>query len=181
MNFGDQIVGLAKTHIGERYKWRARARYLDPNYKGPWDCAEFVSWIVFQSSGERELLGCVPRDPAKADANTGYWADDANKYRLIISIDKAIKTAGAALLRTRTQRSPGHIAICVGGGLHTIEAHSSKDGVIQGRTDPVNRGWEFGVRIPDPDDWASLTKRASDPKRWYFRPTASTARDPLSK
>jgi peptidoglycan hydrolase-like protein with peptidoglycan-binding domain len=178
MNFGDQIVALAKTHIGERYKWGARARYLDPNYKGPWDCAEFVSWIVFQTSEERELLGCVPRDPAKADANTGYWADDANKYRLTISIDEAIKTAGAALLRTRTQRSAGHIAICVGDGLHTIEAHSSKDGVIQGRTDPVNRGWEFGVRIPDPNDWTSLTKRASDPKRWYFRPTASTARDP---
>jgi len=178
MAFGDEIVALAKKHIGEEYRLGARARFLDPQFRGPWDCAEFVSWVVFQASGERILLGCVPRDPSRGNSYTGWWVDDAKKYGLIISIAAALKTAGAALLRGPTKKRVGHIAFSVGNGRNTVEAHSRKRGVIQGRTDPQNRGWEYGVRIPTHNEWAALTRRASDPRFWFFRPTSLPTNDP---
>jgi N-acetylmuramoyl-L-alanine amidase len=178
MSFGDDIVALARTHIGEKYVLGANAKFLQPQFKGPWDCAEFVSWVIFQVSNEKLLLGCVPRDPARADAYTGYWADDAKKYGLIISINDALETPGAALLRTPVGKPHGHIAISVGDGKKTVEAYDTAHGVISGPADPAKRGWEFGIRIPKPDEWASLTETASKPNNWFFRPTASPAPDP---
>jgi N-acetylmuramoyl-L-alanine amidase len=178
MSFGDDIVALAKTHIGEKYVLGASAKFLQPEFKGPWDCAEFVSWVIFQVSTERLLLGCVPRDPARADAYTGYWVDDAKKYGLIISIADALKTSGAALLRSPVGKPHGHIAISVGDGKKTVEAYDTAHGVISGPADPAKRGWDFGVRIPAPGEWSTLTKAASKPNNWFFRPTSSDTPDP---
>src|SRR5437879_5096377 len=110
MSFGGDLIASAKTHVGEKYVLGARAKFLEPNFKGPWDCAEFVSWVIFQVSNEKLLLGCVPRDPARADAYTGYWVDDAKKYGLIISVNDALKTVGAVLLRNPVGKPHGHIA-----------------------------------------------------------------------
>jgi N-acetylmuramoyl-L-alanine amidase len=178
MAFGDEIVKMADTHIKENYVLGARAKFLDPNFRGPWDCAEFVSWVIFQASGEKELLGCVPRDPARADAYTGYWVDDAKKYGLIVSISEALRTPGFALLRSPVGHPHGHIAISVGDGKTTVEAYDTAHGVINGPADPSTRGWEYGVRIPTPDEWTQLTSNASKPQNWFFRPTSSPRTDP---
>jgi N-acetylmuramoyl-L-alanine amidase len=178
MSFPDDTVALAKEHIGEEYVYGAKANYLDPNFKGPWDCAEFVSWVIFQASGEKMLLGVSPRDPVRADAYTGYWVDDAKKYGLIIAIAQAIKTPGAVVLRSPTPSRDGHIAICVGDSKKTVEAYDTKRGVISGSVDPATRGWDFGVRIPTPDEWAAMNKVASKPANWFFRPTSSRVPDP---
>jgi hypothetical protein len=178
MSFGDKVIALAKAHIGERYRLGAKARYLDPQYRGPWDCAEFVSWVIYQASGGRTLLGCLPRDPARADAYTGYWVDDAKKYGLIVSIDRALRTVGAVLLRAPAKKRIGHIAFSLGNGRHMVEAYSAKYGVIRGNADPSSRGWEYGVRIPAPAQWDALTAEASDPDAWFFRPTFAPIADP---
>ena len=178
MAFGDDLVALAKAHIGERYRLGARARFLDPDFKGPWDCAEFISWVIYQASGGRTLLGCKPRDAARAEAYTGFWVDDAKKYGLIVSIDNALRTVGAALLRAPAKKRIGHIAFSLGDGRGTVEAHSAKYGVIRGNADPKKRGWEYGVRIPAPAQWKTLTAEASDPDAWFFRPTFAPTVDP---
>jgi hypothetical protein len=40
----------------ERYVLGAFAPKDNANWTGPWDCAEFASWVTFQASGL--LLGC---------------------------------------------------------------------------------------------------------------------------
>jgi hypothetical protein len=42
------------------------------NWHGPWDCAEFMSWIVFQGAGI--LYGCVDdnANPASVEAYTTW-------------------------------------------------------------------------------------------------------------
>ena len=47
---GQDIVNEAKKHLDEPYKYGANVPFEDPNYKGPWDCAEFCSWVVYQVS-----------------------------------------------------------------------------------------------------------------------------------
>ncbi|MGB6389857.1 MAG: peptidoglycan-binding protein [Methyloceanibacter sp.] len=178
MAFGDDIVALARKHVGEQYRLGARARFLEPAFKGPWDCAEFVTWVIFQASGERVLLGCLPREPARGDAYTGHWVDDARKYGLIVSLDTALKTAGAVLLRGPARKRLGHIAISVGDGRNTVEAYDRNHGVIRGKADPQKRGWDHGVRVPDPAEWAALVKRASVPENWFLRATTAPRSDP---
>jgi len=140
MAYGDDLVALARKHIGEEYFFGARARFLDPDFKGPWDCAEFISWVVFRVSGEQVLLGCMPRDPSRGDAYTGFWVDDARKYGLIISLGTALKTAGALLLRGPTKKRIGHIAFSLGNGRNTVEAYDRKHGVIRGQANPQSAG-----------------------------------------
>src|SRR5947209_1440452 len=66
---GDDVVALARRHVGEEYILGARAPMANAAWKGPWDCAEFVSWCVFQATGI--LYGTKPRnDPMLADAFT---------------------------------------------------------------------------------------------------------------
>ena len=44
-----------------------------------WDCAEFMSWLVYQVGGV--LYGCVDDkgDPATVEAYTGAWQTDLKK------------------------------------------------------------------------------------------------------
>ena len=70
---GDKILQVATQHLGDKYVFGVLVPKDNPNWKGPWDCAEFVSWSVFQATGI--LYGCENDngDPASADAFTGYW------------------------------------------------------------------------------------------------------------
>src|SRR5512135_1240506 len=43
---GNDFLTLAATKIGQEYVLGANAPFEDPDYDGPWDCAEFVSWVV---------------------------------------------------------------------------------------------------------------------------------------
>lgn len=142
---GQQILDLGNKHIGERYVLGSQVPKNDSSWKGPWDCAEFVSWIIFQISGR--LYGCNNNlgNPALADAYTGYWRNDAETTGKIITIQQAIKTPGAAILRVPAVGLSGHIVISDGKG-GTVEAHSHIDGVI--RSVVNRRRWDFGILVP---------------------------------
>lgn len=64
---GTELLTLGNEHVGEPYILGAQVPKDDAGWKGPWDCAEFASWIVFQVSGK--LYGCNNNmgNPARAD------------------------------------------------------------------------------------------------------------------
>jgi N-acetylmuramoyl-L-alanine amidase len=140
---GDQIVALARRHVGERYVFGALVPKDNANWTGPWDCAEFASWLVYQTAGR--LYGCNDdgTSPSRADAYTGYWARDASTLGTRVSIDDAKRTPGAAVLRHSA--GSGHIVISDGRG-GTVEAQSSRTGVVVSRLD--GRRWDTGVLVP---------------------------------
>jgi N-acetylmuramoyl-L-alanine amidase len=142
---GEKLLLIAETHIGEPYIFGALAPKNDPLYKGPFDCAEFLSYVVYQITGE--LYGCANNagDPGGADAYSGFWARDAKKLGIVISIAEANRTPGAVLLRVASNGIIGHGVFCDGAGA-TIEAHSRSRGVTVERTS--GRRWDFGVLIP---------------------------------
>ena len=118
------------------------------NWSGPWDCAEFASWCLYQAAGI--LYGCHNNkaNPSSADAYTGYWQRDAKRLGQSVSIELAAKTPGAFVLRYPQPGLIGHIAISDGKG-GTIEAHSRKTGVI--RNQISGRRWDTGVLAPGVD------------------------------
>jgi N-acetylmuramoyl-L-alanine amidase len=139
------MLELARQHIGERYE-NVLVPKNNPNWRGPWDCAEFMSWIVFQDAGI--LYGCIndSANPAVADAYTGAWQEDSARRGMRIPIEQAAATAGGIILRYPPEPGTmGHIAICDGQG-QTVEAKGHAFGVVQ---DTVHgRRWDTGVWIP---------------------------------
>lgn len=141
---GADLLTLGRQHIGERYVLGARAPMGNPNWKGPWDCAEFVSWCLYQTSGI--LFGTEPRDdPMRADAYTGYWAQQARAVGCVVPVPVAVATVGAILLRYPQPGAVGHIVYSDGEG-GTMEAHSSKTGVVAGTVH--GRRWDTGILVP---------------------------------
>jgi N-acetylmuramoyl-L-alanine amidase len=100
---------------------------------------------VFQVS--KRLYGCANNegDPAGADAYSGFWARDADQIGRKISVDEAHRTPGAVVIRLARKGVIGHAVISLGDG-RTVEAHSTKTGVIVSRLD--GRRWDFGVLVP---------------------------------
>jgi N-acetylmuramoyl-L-alanine amidase len=138
------LLALASRHVGERYVLGAFAPKDNARWSGPWDCAEFASWCLFQASGV--LFGCdQDRRPATADAYTGYWQRDATQARCTTSLSLARSTPAAFLLRFPAPGQIGHIALSDGQG-GTVEAHSTATGVIRGQVD--GRRWDVGVLPP---------------------------------
>ena len=139
------LLRLARAHVGEQYVLGAKVPKGNPEWRGPWDCAEFASWCVYQETGK--LFGCRPtsQGPDVADAYSGFWMDDAKKIGTLISVAEAAATRGAFLLRAPEGGAVGHVVICAGEG-KTVEAHSTKRGVIEGTTE--GRRWNTGVLIP---------------------------------
>lgn len=142
---GAGLLKRAREHIGEEYR-NIQVPKNDPNWKGPWDCAEFVSWLVFQEANK--LFGCIDdsADPAKADAYTGAWKLDLDKYGIRVSVAEAAGTPGGIVLRhPPNSGSMGHIAICDGQG-GTVEAKGRRYGVV---ADTVHgRPWDAGILVP---------------------------------
>ena len=140
---GQDILKLARRHVGERYVWGSIAPKNNPRWTGPWDCAELASWLVYQVAAR--LYGCSDNsaDPALADAYTGFWLRDARAVGEAVSVDRAAATPGAAVLRH--SGAGGHIVISDGRG-GTVEAHSTRRGVI--RHSLANRRWDTGVLVP---------------------------------
>lgn len=147
MGTGQQVLDLAAQHLGERYVLGAFAPKDNAAWKGPWDCAEFASWCLYQACGV--LFGCDQlQRPATADAYTGYWQRDAQRLHCATSIGDARSRPGAFLLRYPAPGQIGHIAISDGRG-GTVEAHSTATGVIRSQVD--GRRWDLGVLPPDVD------------------------------
>jgi hypothetical protein len=142
---GEQLVRFGRKHVGERYILGARAPKDNPRGTGPWDCAEFASWLVFQTA---ELLyGCDDDsgDPAAADAYTGFWERDALSLGQQLSIAEAAATPGAAVLRVHRAGAIGHVVISDGAG-GTVEAHSTRRGVIESTLSERRR--DMGIPVP---------------------------------
>ncbi len=142
---GDDIVSLGDKHVGESYELGAIVPKDDANYKGPWDCTEFVSWVYYQTFGI--LYGCANNqgNPHTADAYSGFWSRDANELGHIITIEEAKSTPGAVILRLAGNGEVGHIAISDGNG-GTVEAHGKEDGITNSVVD--GRRWDMGVLVP---------------------------------
>lgn len=143
MATGEEILKLAGQHVGERCVYGAITPKNNEEWHGPWDCAEFASWLVYQVN--HELYGCDNDNgnPALADAYTGYWMRDLRAKGDAISVTEAAATPGAAVLRHSA--GLGHIVISDGEG-GTVEAHSTRSGVIRGTL--ANRRWDAAVLVP---------------------------------
>lgn len=144
MTTAAKLLTLARAHIGERYVLGALAPKANARWSGPWDCAEFCSWCVYQTTGA--LFGCERGcdDPDRANAYTGFWGDDARRLGQIVPVGVAAATAGAFLLRLPSGGT-GHVVISAGDG-ETIEAHSTRRGVIASTS--AGRRWDLGVLVP---------------------------------
>lgn len=142
---GEKILEIGARHLGEEYILGTLVPKDNKNWRGPWDCAEFLSWCVFQAAGI--LYGCDDnsKPPASADAYTRYWQRDARKLGRKISIELAAQTSGAAVLRNPAPGLTGHIVISDGKG-GTVEAHSHARGVIRSKLQ--GRRWDTGILVP---------------------------------
>lgn len=147
MATGRDLLKLAESRIGEKY-----VNVLVPkdnsNWHGAWDCAEFVSWIVFQKVGK--LFGCTDNNgnPATTEAYSGAWARDASDGTLLVT-DKetAINSAGVILIRRPPMPgNMGHVAISDGKG-RTVEAAGTGLGVT--RDNIEGRLWHFYTKVPE--------------------------------
>lgn len=156
MTTGQEIYNLGVKHVGEKYVFGVVVPKNDKEWDGPWDCAEFASWLVYQLTGR--LYGCANNngDPAGADAYSGFWATDANRIGKKITVEDAARTPGAALVRIAGSGLIGHVAISNGHG-GTVEAHSTKTGVITSKIS--GRRWDYGVLVP----WIDYKKEAAVP------------------
>jgi hypothetical protein len=128
MPHGRDIVKLANTRIGQPYV-NVCVPKNNPNWRSPWDCAEFVSWLVYQAGGY--LYGCVDNrgNPATTEAYTGAWQTDSEKLGKRIGWTDAAATVGAILLRyPPAPNSMGHVVVSDGRG-GTIEAKGTTWGV----------------------------------------------------
>ena len=116
------LLKLARSRLGQEYLLGALAPKANADWNGPWDCAEFTSWCVFQLTGE--LFGCRPLNgnPDRADAYSGFWADDARRLDCAITVGQAAATKGAFLVRKLGV--PGHEELAMGaiasGGVRTL-------------------------------------------------------------
>lgn len=146
MATGKQLVELAKKHVGEKYVLGIIAPKDDPYYKGPFDCAEFTSYIVYQLTGK--LYGCANNNTTKlssADAYSGFWGRDANVLGIKVSVNEGSQIIGAVLVRLAGNGLIGHVAF-VQPDLKTVEANSTKYGLIESKIS--GRRWDFAVKIP---------------------------------
>lgn len=165
---GQQLFDLGKKHIGEKYVLGTLVPKSNASWKGPWDCAEFASWLAFQATGA--LYGCHNDvgNPASQDAYTGYWHRDAQTKGKIVTLDKAARTPGAAILRVPATGLMGHIVISDGKG-GTVEAHSTKKGLITSTLS--NRRWDYGILIPGVDYAALPPVQVNPPDHVIYRYT----------
>jgi hypothetical protein len=139
MTDGEKMLQLAETRIGEKYV-NVCVPKNNKNWHGPWDCAEYMSWLVYQVGGF--LYGCVDDagDPATVEAYTGAWQTDSKKLGKRVPKEQAAATVGAVLLRyPPAPGAMGHIVASDGKG-GTVEAMGRAYGVRRGKVSA-----EFGT------------------------------------
>jgi hypothetical protein len=145
MATGQSMLTRARQHIGEKYE-NVVVPKNNPNWHGPWDCAELMSWLVYQEA--QFLYGCIDDNapPAVADAYTGGWQRDSSKLGRRVAVEEAAGTVGGIVLRfPPAPGQMGHVAICDGQG-GTVEAKGKAYGVV---ADTVQgRPWDTGVLVP---------------------------------
>jgi N-acetylmuramoyl-L-alanine amidase len=147
MPTGNDLLKLAETRIGEKYV-NVLVPKDNPNWHGPWDCAEFASWVVYQNVGK--LYGCTDNKgtPATTEAYSGAWVRDAMNGTLsTTNIATANNTPGVILIRKPPLPGKmGHVAISDGNG-GTVEAAGV--GLCVRRDDVEGRLWPFYGLVPE--------------------------------
>lgn len=176
---GKSLCQLAEKHIGEKYQF-THVPKNNPNWKGPWDCAEFTSWAVFQLIGK--LYGCLNNSlsPALADAYSGAWARDCSDGTLpTTKMEEALATPGIILVRKPPfGKSMGHIAISDGCG-GTVEAAGVNLGVRKGKI--AGRTWDFFAKIPELSYEPISSAPKAAPPPFVLRLTEPPVAGPLVK
>jgi N-acetylmuramoyl-L-alanine amidase len=149
---GEKFVRLASAKLfkadgrtPQEYVFGASVPKDDPDWMGPWDCAEYCTWAVYQTM--RLIYGCTENTapPARANAFTGAWKRDVLALGVRVPVEIAAHVPGAMLLRRGA--TSGHIAISTGTGNETVEARGRAYGVV--RAPIKGRAWDFGVLIPN--------------------------------
>lgn len=153
---GEDIINVGDDHIGENYVFGAISPLANPNWHGPWDCAEFISWCTYQAYGI--IFAVRPPDPRDGESYSGWWYEDAISGKRDIPVAQAIGTHGAILVRrprvVQKKKKIGHVAISLGDGT-TLEAKDSATGVAV-VPNVAGRLWHIGVHLPGVDYGAGL-------------------------
>ncbi len=146
-NTGQDIIDIGSTRVGQSYVLGAVVPLDNPNWKGPWDCAEFTSWCAFQAYDGMVFGAGNPKKVSKAEPFSGHWFDEAKKSATIISIKEALSIPGAVLIRKPTSGKIGHVAFSMGDGERTLEARGKAFGVgiFKGA---ASRPWGIGALLP---------------------------------
>lgn len=139
---GSQVLALSRKRRGDTYVLGVLVPKDNPRWPGPWDCAEFCSWLVYQVGAGLYGVFDPLADPAMADAYTGYWARDARALGTEIPVEEAAAIPGSFILRAPAGRRGGHIVVSDGRG-GTVEAHSARRGVIASTL--AGRRWDTGI------------------------------------
>lgn len=164
-----EFVKLALDQSGDEYIFGVEVSPANPNPTA-FDCSELVQWCCDRLSVNPRMVD-----------GSWYQARHCKQYGLLVSIDKAIKTAGALLFKFSSSPWEGgrpnnaHVAISLGDGW-TIEARGRAYGVGTWSAAQGQRGWTHaglvpglkyvetgGVSAPKPNDvvdladvWASV-------------------------
>ncbi len=143
---GQDVIDIGSTRVGQRYVFGAQVPLDNPNWKGPWDCAEFTSWCAFQAYSLIFGAGNVTK-VSKAEPFSGHWHTDAKKRATVIPWREALKIPGAALIRAPVPGRIGHVAFSLGDNERTLEARGAAFGV--GIFDnAASRAWGIGCLLP---------------------------------
>jgi hypothetical protein len=146
LHSGEDVIEIGSTRIGQKYILGAQVPLDNPNWKGPWDCAEFTSWCAYQAYGQ--IFGAGnPHTVAKAEPYSGYWFADAKTKGILISWQDALNIPGAALIRAPTPGKTGHVAFSMGNNDSTLEARGAAFGVGI-FTGAAKRPWSVGCLLP---------------------------------
>lgn len=144
---GNDLKRLAESRLGQKYV-NVLVPKNNPDWHGPWDCAEFASWVVYQKTGR--LYGCTDNsgNPATVEAYSGAWGRDSRNGTLQpVYQAEANVTAGVLLIRNPPMPGKmGHVGISDGVG-KMIEAAGVGLGVRRGLIE--GRLWHHCVLIPD--------------------------------
>lgn len=143
---GADIVERALSRVGQKYILGAKVHLANPNWSGPWDCAEFVSWACYHAY--KIVMAVRPPNIQTGESYSGWWHEDAVAAGTIIPVEQAIGTVGAILIRKPGHAGIkiGHVAISCGDG-STVEANSSNIGVdVLPKAN--KRQWSSGALIP---------------------------------
>jgi hypothetical protein len=166
MPTGTDLLHLAETRLGEKYV-NILVPKDNPAWHGPWDCAEFASWVVYQQL--HQLYGCIDNhgNPAITEAYSGAWARDAASGTLPkVPQATANVTAGIILIRKPPGAGKmGHIAITDGKG-GTVEAAGTGLGVRRGKVE--GRLWHFCVQVPGVDYHATTAVVPPKPLPYFL-------------
>jgi hypothetical protein len=146
---GSDVIDIGTTRVGQKYHFGARVPLDNPNWAGPWDCAEFTSWCAFQAYGLVFGAG-NPGKISNAEPFSGFWFEEAKKAAEVIRWQDALKIPGAALIRAPARGRIGHVAFAMGDGDRTLEAHSAKLGVGIFKN-AGTRSWSIGCLLPGVD------------------------------